>query len=316
MPTLRAVGMEKRGISAYRVAVFRPRDSMRGRLLQALAPIVAGLLLLLGVVAAGRWARGRLQQQDSFSVAFADIDCVPPEGLSREDFLGEVQFLADYPDRLPLLDPSLPDRLARAFAAHPWVEEVKHVEVLRDRGVWVELEYRRAVLAVCLPAEPPVAGGSVLLSAWSATGRNARVPCRAVDKSGVLLPARATHAGLPLLHADVAAPTGAPGTPWGDARVRAAAAAAAFLEPHRQRLGLSDADWEAEGETLILSRPGLRILWGRAPGLEGPGEASAAVKLKRLREYSVQKLTLAGREYDVRPAGAARHRTPAGKSLP
>ncbi len=288
---------------------------MRGRLLQALAPVVAGLLLLLGVVAAGRWARGRLQQ-DGFSVAFADIDCVPPDGLTREDFLGEVQFLSDHPDRLPLLDPSLPGRLARAFAAHPWVEEVKHVEVQRDRGVRVELEYRRAVLAVCLPTEQPLAGGSVLLPAWSPTGGKARVPCRAVDRSGLLLPARATRAGLPLLHADVAAPTGAPGTPWGDARVRAAAAAAAFLEPYRQRLGLSDADWEADGETLILSRPGLRILWGRAPGQEAPGEAPAAVKLKRLREHLAQKQTFAGREYDVRPAGTTRPGTPAGKSLP
>jgi hypothetical protein len=280
---------------------------MRGRLLQALAPLVAGLLLLAGVVAAGRWARGRLEQQDSWSVAFADIDCVPPEGLTREEFLGEVQFLADHPDRLVLLDPTLPDHLAQAFAAHPWVEQVRHVGVLRDRGVRVEVEYRRAVLAVCLPADHPLAGGSVFLPAWSGMGRNALVPCRAVDREGLLLPARATRAGLPLLHADVAAPTGAPGTPWGDARVRAAAAAAAFLEPHREGLGLADADWEAEGETLILSRPRLRIVWGRAPGREEPGEAPASVKLQRLRAYLDQKRSLAGCEHDLRPAGAARH---------
>jgi hypothetical protein len=271
---------------------------MRRRLLEALAPLLAGLLLLLGVVAAGRWTRGRLQQQDGWSLSFADIDCAPPEGLTRQDFLSEVQFLSDCPDRLSLLDPALPDRLARAFTAHPWVGEVKHVQVLRDRGVRVELEYRRAVLAVCLPSEQVLAGG---------TGRNAGIPCRAVDKSGVLLPAKATRPGLPLLRADVAAPTGPPGTPWGDSRVRAAAAAAAFLEPHRQDLGLQDADWKADGQTLILSRPFLRIVWGRAPGEEEAGEAPAAVKVQRLCEFHDRRRTLAGWEHDVRPAGGARH---------
>jgi hypothetical protein len=277
---------------------------MRGRLIQALVPLLAGLLLLLGVIAAGRWARGRLEQQEGWSVSFADVDCVPPDGLTREDFLGEVQFLSDCPDRLSLLDPTLPDRLAKAFAAHPWVEEVKHVEVLRDRGVRVELEYRRAVLAVCFPREQVLAGGSSL------------VPCRAVDRRGVLLPARATRAGLPLLRAEVAAPAGAPGTPWGDSRVRAAAAAAAFLEPYREGLGLGKADWEADGQTLILSRPRLRIVWGRAPGEEEAGEAPAALKVQRLREQHDLRKTLDGWEHDVRPAGGARHALLSAKEAP
>ncbi len=218
-----------------------------------------------------------------------------------------MQFLADFPDRLPLLDPSLPARLAAAFAAHPWVEEVQHVQVLGGREVRVEMDYRRAVLAVCLPKAHPLAAGSALLAAWSGGRRDVLVPCRAVDRRGVLLPIRAAHAGLPLLRGDVVSPAGAPGTPWGDARVRAAAAAAAFLEPHRRPLGLTDAEWHAEGETLILARPGLRIVWGRPPGQEAPGETPAAVKVQRLLEYLNGRQTLAGGEYDLRPAEGARH---------
>jgi hypothetical protein len=280
---------------------------MRGRLLPALAVLLLGLLVLLGVVAAGRWARDRLGQQEGWAVPFAAIDCAPPEGLSREEFLGEVQFIADYPDRLPLLDPALPDRLAKAFAAHPWVEAVKHVRVRHERGVRVDLEYRRAVLAVCLPADHPLAGGSVLLAAWSPSGLNAPVPCRAVDRRGVLLPARATHPGLPLLHTDLSAPAGPPGTPWSDGRVRAAAATAAWLEPHRKQLGLSDAEWQADDETLVLARPRLRVVWGRAPGDEAAGEAPASVKVQRLLAYFERQQTLAGYEHDLRPAGGARH---------
>jgi hypothetical protein len=279
---------------------------MRRRLLQALAPVLAGLLVLLGVVAAGRWARGRLQQQDDRTVLFAAIDCAPPEGLGREEFLGEVQFIADFPDGLPLLDPTLPTRLAGAFAAHPWVESVKQVQVLRGREVRAEMEYRQAVLAVCLPKDHPLVEGSALLAAWSGSGRNALVPCRAVDRQGVLLPVKAAHAGLPLLRGDVTPPAGAPGTPWGDARVRAAAAATAFLEPHRGPLGLADAEWQADGETLTLARPGLRIVWGRAPGREAAGEAPAAAKVQRLLDAWNRRKTLAGREHDLRPAGGAR----------
>jgi hypothetical protein len=273
---------------------------MRKGLLQALAPLAAGVLLLAALIAAGRWARGRLRGQDSWSLPFAAIECEPPAGLPREDFLGEVQYLADQPDRLPLLDEALPARLARAFAAHPWVEDVQRVEVLPGRRLRVDLTYRRAVLAVCLPSADAAADGSVLLESASGAGPDALVPCRAVDRHGVLLPVKATQPGLPLLHADVAAPAGRPGTAWGDGRVHAAAAAAAFLEPYREPLGLGDAWWEAAGDTLVLRRARLRLVWGRAPGQEAPGEALAADKVRRLLDYLAEHHTLDGPAHDLR----------------
>jgi hypothetical protein len=123
----------------------------------------------------------------------------------------------------------------------------------------------------------------------------------------VRLPVRATRAGLPIPNAAVGLPAGPAGTAWGDPRVVAAAGAAAFLEADRERLGLADADWEVEGDSLVLTRPRLRILWGRAPGRESGDEASAAVKLQRLRDYAVEHHGLRGCAHDVRPQARAVH---------
>jgi hypothetical protein len=280
---------------------------MRKGLLGALAALAGAALVLAGVIAAGRWAHSRLQEQQFYSLAFMGIDCAAPEGLSREDFLAEVQFLAGQPDRLPLLDAGLPGRLAEAFARHPWVEEVRRVEVLPGRRLHVDLAWRRPVLAVRLMTGDQPADGSVLLPTWAGTMRTGQVPCRAVDRRGVLLPVQATRAGLPILNTAVGLPAGPAGTPWGDARVVAAARAAAFLEAERESLGLADADWEVEGDSLVLARPQLRILWGRAPGQDNRDEASAAVKLQRLRDYAVGHQGLRGCAHDVRPPPRAVH---------
>jgi hypothetical protein len=280
---------------------------MRRGLVGALAAVAGAALVLAGVVAAGNWARSRLQEQQVYSLPFVAIDCAAPRGQSREDFLGEVQFLSGERDRLDLLDAGLPARLAGDFARHPWVEEVRRVEVLPGRRLRVELSWRRAVLAVRLMQGDVPADGSVPLPAWAGAQRSGQVPCRAVDRHGVLLPAQATRPGLPLLNAPVRLPAGPAGTPWGDPRVDAAAAAAAFLEADRERLGLADADWEAEGDTLVLARPQLRVIWGRAPGREKPGEAPAAVKVERLRGYAAEHRGLRGALHDVRPAQRAIH---------
>ena len=38
----------------------------------------------------GRWTRGLLFARSSFQISLTDIDCQPPRGLSRAEFLGEV----------------------------------------------------------------------------------------------------------------------------------------------------------------------------------------------------------------------------------
>jgi hypothetical protein len=279
---------------------------MRRGLLQALVAVAAGLLLLAGVLALGGWARQRLRQEEARSVPLDDLDVQPPDGLSRGEFLAEVRSLASLPDRLPLLDPDLPGMLARAFAGHPEVEGVGRVEVLPGRRVRALVTYRRAALAVSLPPGCTPEGGGVLVETRSGVGQSARVLCRAVDRSGILLPARATRGGVPVLSTEVDPPAGPAGTAWGDARVQAAAAVAGLLAPHLARLGLADTTVDFEGANLVLSRPSLRLLWGRPPGEEFPGEAPAGLKVGRLLESREGPGGLAG-DYDLRPAEGPRH---------
>jgi len=42
-----------------------------------------------GVIALGRLATEALREQGRYLLSFTDIDCTPPEGLSRQDFLDE-----------------------------------------------------------------------------------------------------------------------------------------------------------------------------------------------------------------------------------
>ncbi len=242
-----------------------------------LTPILCAMALLLGIVALGRATRTALHDRDAYTITFTDLECAPPEGTSRRDFLGEVQSLCRLPDHLHLLDEDVTARLARAFAAHPWVESVRRVDV-RGPGskIHVDLAYRNPVLVVGLS------------------------PARAVDSNGVLLPVAAVRSNVPVLISKVADPVGPPGSRWGDPCVTAAAASAAFLKPHLSRLRLNDCDLEIVQGEIVFCKPGVRVVWGHAPGQEGPGEATAQVKLQRLLDYQAGHDGLESLEHDVR----------------
>jgi hypothetical protein len=171
---------------------------------QGLAPVVGVALFLGGLLAIGHWARERLRGQERYLIRFTDLDCMPPPNQDRDDFLGEVRYLAEMPSQLHLLDDTLTARLAAAFARHPWVEKVERVEIVPPRQVRVTVVYRTPVLAV------PHAG-----------------QLRAVDRHGILLPATTATDGLPIYRGEVHSPAGPPGTRWGDDAVEEAAHAAA-----------------------------------------------------------------------------------------
>ena len=54
------------------------------------AVVTAAAALVAAVVALGHLARDRLRGSDRYAVAFADIDCPAPPGLTRPEFLDEV----------------------------------------------------------------------------------------------------------------------------------------------------------------------------------------------------------------------------------
>jgi hypothetical protein len=173
---------------------------------QVLVPLAGVALVLGGIIAVGQWTRDWLGQQPRTQVAFESLDCPAPPGQSREDFLGEVQYLGGLPSQLSLRDESLPARLSEAFARHPWVEAVDGVSIVPPGRVEVRLRFRTPVLAV-----------------------RYRGQTRAVDAGAVLLPPSARCDGLPHLNLpDTAAMPGVSGTIWEDAKVQAAARAAAL----------------------------------------------------------------------------------------
>ena len=173
--------------------------------------LLKGTLLLIliaaflgGLIWAGRWGLEQLRGSQRYDVAFADIECEPPFGMTRQDFLDEVRYYdaPNLPKQLSLLDEELPNKLRTGFAKHAWVEKIEDVEIKRPKQIIVKLIYRKPALAVKV--------GSKL---------------RAVDGHGVLLPKNAPTLGLPVYEGDAPPPQREAGTPWGDPNVEAAARA-------------------------------------------------------------------------------------------
>ncbi|HMF14057.1 MAG TPA: hypothetical protein VKE94_17195 [Gemmataceae bacterium] len=169
--------------------------------IRLLFPLLGAVAVLVGVAALGRWARESLRQD--YTLPFAGIECLPPPSAEQVNLLAEVQYLAGMPDRVRLLDDDLAERLRQAFVRHAWVESVEEVQVAALRIV-VRLRYRRPVLAVPVDGE-----------------------LRAVDGSGILLPATAKTSGLPIYPGVAPSPAGPAGTPWGDSNVEQQARKAA-----------------------------------------------------------------------------------------
>src|SRR5262245_55930273 len=95
---------------------------------QFVLPLLLGAGLLGGLLWAGRLARGHRRGRGGHSFAVADLECDPPPGLTRRQFLEEAQYLAGLPDRLDGVGADGPERLASALALHPWVARVARVE--------------------------------------------------------------------------------------------------------------------------------------------------------------------------------------------
>jgi hypothetical protein len=112
------------------------------RLAQVVLGLAAVALAVGGVIAVGNIARDALGPNDRYLLPFAEIDCPAPPGKEKAEFLGEVQYNGRFPDRVNVLDPTLPDRLREAFREHPRVDRVGRITVLPPRRVEVELTFK------------------------------------------------------------------------------------------------------------------------------------------------------------------------------
>jgi len=204
----------------------------------------------------------------------------------RADIKAEALKAASLDRGLPLTDPDLANRIARAFDTHPWVRRVLGVRLLHPPAAVVEIVCRE-------PAAMVAVKGGLL----------------AVDAESVVLPSidftSEAAAEYPRLTGVDSSPQGPEGSRWGDPVVEEGAAIAAVIGPEWKPLGLVECrpvDAGGRRRWELVGPEGRRIRFGSAPGGEAEGEPAAAVKLAALRALIGQPLPEAGADLTQPPA--------------
>jgi hypothetical protein len=232
--------------------------------------------LIAGVIALWPYAAQRLPSlgnRPEYRIAFSQIQVIPaPEYPIPPNLLDIVAEQSGMPHELSLLSETLTRDVADAFRRNPWVAKVVRVRKSFPATVTVELEYRRAVMMAQVP------GG--------------RIP---VDLDGVILPtsdfAASDVVGFPLIRNIESKPKLRPGETWDDPCVIAGARLANVLGEQWKSLKLEAIQIAARSpdpNEIILElvgQGGSRILWGRAPGSNHPGELEATQKVRRIEKY-------------------------------
>jgi hypothetical protein len=246
--------------------IFRPRWILGSALLSVIAVLAPWVIRQLP----------DLKELPEYQLAFSQIQVdPPPTGGIPADLVSRVQLRGGLPDKLSLLDPKLPQTVAEAFAMHPWIERVVEVRNIYPALVKVQVEYRQPVAVVLVKSGLyPVDGKGVLLPPADFSDENV----------GQLIP----------VHGVMTTPYAPEGRPWSDPAVMAAADLASYLGSRWRELQLT---------AIIVARPesaatrpdeipleletagGSRILWGRRPASQHPGELTGEQKLGRVQKY-------------------------------
>ncbi|MDZ4779236.1 MAG: hypothetical protein SGJ19_03180 [Planctomycetia bacterium] len=205
----------------------------------------------------------------------------------RADIRRDVVRDASLEGNLSLLNDRLTIDLARAFALHPWVEEVTSIRKSFPARIDAEVKYRRPVCRVDLP------NASYL-----------------VDAQAVLLPIDDVRpdalAKLPRL-TGVEAPTGLAGAVWNDQRVIGGAEIADVLKDDWSALELKAIAPKAlptrspRGTDYafdLITEQDRVICWGFAPEVENADAAALAWKLGEIRDFQRQRTAPVRRDND------------------
>jgi hypothetical protein len=237
---------------------------------------VLGIALVVAAAIVGPEIRKRLPdlaERPEYRLAAVKIEITQPPHWVPHDLVEQVVQHAALPAELSLLDDDLTRQVAEAFQFHPWVEEVVSVKKSVPAKIEVQLRYRCPVAMVQMQQGMyPVDGAGILLPPADFRIADTR-------KYPVILNVRST-------------PQGPAGTPWGDPVVLGGARLAAELAPYWKKLGVTSISCERSptGKTAdewytLISTGGSRIIWGRAPGVDHPGELSVEQKIGRLKKY-------------------------------
>ncbi len=232
--------------------------------------------LFVGMYAAWQWVGGRVTNDPFYLVSPENIEVNSPPDWIAKDITAEV---AEYlpAKSLDIREPELTVRVARAFAMHPWVANVRSVRKRPPGRVIVELDFRRPIAVVEFVSKEgncwlyPIDAEGVLLPPQDFNQEQARKLCR-INVGATM------HAGPE-------------GSAWGDSRVHGAARIAEILAPYWSRLGIyriETRDKERlvaeENPTVyeLVTRKGTRVPWGHCPGEEEEREPNAEAKVERL----------------------------------
>ncbi len=259
-----------------------------------------GAVAVIAAAVAGGWilmTRSPVSTDRTSIVLPGNVELLGKAEWIRGDLKAEALRDASLDGGLPLDDPELARRLARAFAIHPWVREVVSVSLRHPAAARVEIRCREPVAMVSVP-------GGLL----------------AVDAEGIVLPSEdftaESAARYPKITGIESGPRGAAGFAWGDPRVEEGAAIAAVIGPEWGPLGLVEcrpSAFDRPPRPWELLGPGDRLIrFGSAPGQELAGEPTAAMKVARLRGLAAASettaalvdLTLADPELPESGAGA------------
>jgi hypothetical protein len=255
----------------------RPRAG--GAIRAAFRPwTLAALALAISAVVFGPRLRQHLpdvSQREEYRLTVRDIRVNALPSWVPPDLIEQVIEKAGLPETASLLDDKLTEKIAAAFAAHPWVEKVVRVAKTVPARVDVELIYR-----------VPVAMVEVKQGLYP------------IDSRGILLPpdefSLADTQRYPLIVNVRSMPEGPAGTNWGDVTVLGGARLAALLTAHWKEFNLASIECPTrtkadatidEGIYYLFTANGSKIIWGRAPGSGHPGELSADQKVGRMDEY-------------------------------
>jgi hypothetical protein len=97
-----------------------------------------------GILAVGHYLREDLRSRERYQLAVGEIECDSPPGTSREEFLEEVHYYGQLPEKLSVLDADLSEKLTTAFSKHPSVKQVGRVDISAPKRVRVELVFQKS----------------------------------------------------------------------------------------------------------------------------------------------------------------------------
>ncbi len=243
------------------------------------------LVLLVGLFGVGAWRlwlkfKPWILSSPEYRVGPEQVEITPPLPpwihCRLEEFRGQVFHNSALERPLNSTDEDLTERIAKAFTQHPWVAKVVGVSKHPQALVQVELVYRQPVCMVEVP-------GGLL----------------PVDADGVLLPSDGfspieAHR-YPRLVGVGRKPLAQPGSRWTDAAVIGGAEIAAAMRPIWETMNFQEIVASApqgnansssrEPTFTLVTQRHTQIFWGYAPVANVLGEAPAAEKVERLKQF-------------------------------